>query len=103
VADHGDARLGRLGLEALHAADALARQLSDLEGNLGRCRRDGVILPDIHAHDARGLRRPIASVKRRAEGDRQLAENDAGEAPAQRALDAVEQSDHLDLAGENRE
>ena len=89
VTDHGDTRLGRLGRDALHPADALARQRGDLQGNLGRCRRDRVVLPDLHAYDARGFRRPIPSVKRRAKGDRQFAEDGAGDAPAQRALDPI--------------
>ena len=62
----------------------------------------GVVLLGIHAQDARGFRRPIAADEHRAEGDRHFAEDGARNAPAQRSLDAVEQLDDLDLAGEHR-
>ena len=39
-----------------------------------------------------GSDRPIAAGKRRAKRDRHFAENGAGKAPAERALDAVESS-----------
>ena len=71
--------LGGFGGDALQSADALARERADLHGDLRRRRRDGVVLLRLHAHDARRFRRPIAARKRRAEGDRHLAEDRARE------------------------
>jgi hypothetical protein len=55
VTEHRNERFGRFGRDALHPAEALARQRADLQGNFGRCRRDGEILPCLHPHDARGF------------------------------------------------
>ena len=98
-----DERLGRLGRDALHPADALPCERADLRGHLERCRRDREVLPGLHANEARRLRRPVTSVERRADGDRDLAEDRTGDAPAQGALNPVEQLDDLHLAREDRE
>ena len=102
VPDHRHARRGRLGGDALEPPDALARERTDLHGDLRQRRRGGVVLPGLHAHDPRGFRRPVAAHERRTEGDRHLAENLPRHAPAQRPFDAVDQLDDLDLAGEDR-
>ena len=101
VADKRRARRGRLISDALQPADALARQRADLEGELFGDGRHGVVLLDIDPHHAGRLRRAISPRERTAERYRHLAENSAGEAPAERALNAVDGLDHLDLAAED--
>ena len=101
VTDHRYARLGRLGRDALQPSDALACERADLRYDLGRLRRNGVVLLGIHTEDARGFGRPVSAHKHRAEGDRYLAEDGTRDAPTQRSFDAVEKFDDFDLAVEN--
>ena len=103
VAEDRDLRPWAPARDALQAADALARERADLFGDLGRRRGDGVVMLRLDAHDARRLGGAIAAGKRRREGQRHLAEDRAGQAPAERALDAVELLHHLELAREHRE
>lgn len=60
-------------------------------------------MPGLHAHDARGFLRPVAAGKRRAKGERHLAENAARQAPAEPAFHAVDRLVNLDLAREYAE
>jgi hypothetical protein len=103
VAADGDLGLGCLRRHALQAADALARQRTELLGDLGRRRGDGEILVRLDAHHARRIGGAIGARKRRREGQRHLAEDRAGQAPAERALDAVELLHHLELSRQHRE
>jgi hypothetical protein len=89
-------RTSRVTWRALQPADALARQRAHALGHLGRRRGDGEIVMRLHAHHARGLRRAVCAGEGRGERQRHLAEDAPGQAPAQRALDAVEALDHLD-------
>ena len=91
----------RLGGNGLQSPDPLARQRAHLLRHFLRCGRERVVFLKLDAHDARWLRRAISGGKRRAKRDRHLAEDDAGNAPAERALDPVDDLDDLDLAGKN--
>jgi hypothetical protein len=88
--------------ETLQTADALARERTDRFRDLRECRGNRVVLPRIDANHARGLRRAIAADERPAERDRDLPENLAHAAPADRALHAIETLGDFDLAREHR-
>ncbi len=99
---HHDARLGRLGRDALQSADALAGERTHLHRDLRRRRRHGVVLLGIHAKDARRFCRAVSADEAGPERDGHLAENGARRTPAERSFDAIEQLDHLDLAAQDR-
>ena len=60
-------------------------------------------MPGLQSNDARGLRGAIAADERPAERDRDFPENLARDAPADRALDAVEPLGDFDLARDHGE
>ena len=66
-----------------------------------RYSRNGVVLLNIHAHHAGRLRGAISARKWGAKRNRDLAENSAGDAPAERAFNPVDRLDHLNLAAED--
>ena len=55
MTDQRHARLRRFGGDALQPSHPLARKRADLQGDVLRDRRDGVVLLDIDAHHARRL------------------------------------------------
>ena len=101
MTDQCHARLLRFGGDALQPAHSLARQRADLLRDVLRHCRDGVILLNVDPHHARRFGGAISPGKRRAKGERHLAEDRARDAPAEPAFDPVERLDDLDLAGED--
>lgn len=95
--------LRRLGGEALQPADALGRERAEPLRDLRRRGGDGVVVPGLQAHHPRRFRRAKAPEEHAAEHDRDLAEDLARAAPADRALHAVDQLGDLDLPGEHHE
>jgi hypothetical protein len=69
----------------------------------GAAAGDGEVVLRLDAHHARRLRGPVGAGERRRERQRHLAEDLAGRAPAERALDAVERLDDLDPARQHGE
>jgi hypothetical protein len=103
MAEDDRPRLRHLGGQVLEAADALARQLADPASHVRPRRGQGVVLRGGHAHHARRLRGAVVAHERSPQRQRDLAEDLAGRAPADRLLDAVELLRHLDLAGDDGE
>jgi hypothetical protein len=96
-------RLGGDPLEPAQAADPVGRQPPDLLLDLGRHRRDRVVVVRIDAHDAGRLRCAKPDREDRPEHDRHLAEDVPGMAHADDAVDAVDGLDRLDLPLEHGE
>ncbi len=104
--DHDRARRRRLSREPLKAAGSthpVPRQLADLDRQVGRHRRDSVVVVSLHAHDARRLRRTKAHREDRPEHDRHLPEEVARVTLADDALDPIDQLHRLDESLEHRE
>ena len=99
LSDHERARRGRLGRDALQPArpaHSLAREPADLLGDVRRDRRDSVVVLRIDSHDARRLGGAEPDRKQRAERDRNLAEDVAGEPFSDDAVDSVHGLDRFD-------
>ena len=90
--DRGARRRRRRGepLQAPRSAHAMARELADLLGDLGRHRRDGVVVVRLDAHHARPFDGPESDREDGAEHDRHLAEDVSREAVSEVAVDPVD-------------
>ena len=97
------ARRQRLGDDVLEAADPAARSLAHLQRDLRLPGRDRVVVLGLEPQDPRTLDRAVTRRERRAERDRHLAEDVAGMAVAEDALDAVEELDDLEVPVEHGE
>src|SRR5215469_9239972 len=96
--DQRNTSLGGIRSDRLQSSQPLARQRTHPRCNIGVGCDKRIILWRVHAHHTRGFHSAIAARKRRAQGERNLAENRSGDAPPEPALDAVDQLDDLDLA-----
>ncbi len=103
IAKQDDLSRARLGRNLLQAPDALAGLFVHHLRKFGRRGGDGVIGPGLHLQDPRRLAGSEAGLKLRAEHERNLAEQLAGQARSNLALDAVDELDHFDCALEHDE
>ena len=106
AAEDDRARRRRLGgdpREPARPADPLARHPPHLLGDLGLERRDRVVVLGLEPQDARGLRGAEADREHGPERDRHLAEEVAGSARAEHAVDAVHELDRFDRAADHGE
>jgi hypothetical protein len=103
--DEGSRRqpLGGDGLQAVRAADPMAREAADLLPHVGLDREQRVVVVRLDPHHARALGRAEAHRERRAERDRHLAEDVARGARADHSLDPVDELDRVDRSAEHRE
>ena len=106
LADDDRARRRRLRGEALEAAQPahpVRGKAPDLPRDVRCRRRERVVVVRVDPHDARRLGGAEADGEHGAQRDRDLAEDLAGMADADRPRDPVDVLDRLDLAGEHRE
>ena len=96
-------RVGGDALQAARAAHPVRRELADLLRDVGRRGGDGVVVVRLDAHHPRRLGGAEADREDGAERDRHLAEDVAGVALADHALDPVDELDRLDAALEHGE
>ena len=85
------------------AADAVARQPADLLRDVGRDRRERVVVVGLEPHDARLLGGAEPDRERRPERDRHLAEDVTRVPLADDALDAVDELRRFDPPVEHGE
>src|SRR5215210_2073341 len=89
-------RFGRDPLQPACPAHSVACEPADFVTDVGLHGRDGVVVPRLDPHDARGLRRTKSDGEHRTEGDRHLAEDVPGPAFADDALEPVDPFDRFD-------
>jgi hypothetical protein len=100
ASEHDRARRRRLGGDALQpprSREPVARKPCDLLRDAGRDRRDCVVVVRLDSHHSRRLGSAEPDRIRRAERDRNLADDVAGASLADEALDAVDDLDHVDV------
>jgi hypothetical protein len=105
VPEHQGARRRRLGrdpLQPTRAAHPLGRQPPDLLGDVGRDRRNAVVLVRLDSHHTRGICGAKPDGEQRPERDRDLAEDVARPSLADDAVDPVDDLHRFDATVEQR-
>jgi hypothetical protein len=103
MADDDRTGRARIGRNALQCTDPLSRQLTEFHAHL-RCRsRDRVVVPSLDAHEPRRLSGPESEREGRSQRHRHLSDELTHAAPADDAVDPVDNRDSLQAALEHRE